>query len=84
MQKGLSKQTLFASGISILITRFSTIYHDPETAPNLMEHSMTLTTGQFAPDICLDSHLGHPIRISDFRHQKNVVLAFFPLAWTPV
>jgi peroxiredoxin len=45
---------------------------------------MALFVGQPAPDICLDSHLGRPIRISDFRHQKNVVLAFFPLAWTPV
>ncbi len=45
---------------------------------------MALQVGQLAPDICLDSHLGRPIRISDFRHNKNIVLAFFPLAWTPV
>jgi len=45
---------------------------------------MALQIGQFAPDICLDSHLGRPIRISDYRKKKNIVLAFFPLAWTPV
>jgi hypothetical protein len=49
-----------------------------------LERFMALYVGQPAPDICLESHLGHPIRISDFRHQKNIVLAFFPLAWTPV
>lgn len=39
--------------------------------------------GQFAPDFSLPSHLGHPVRLSDYRG-KNVVLAFFPLAWTPI
>jgi peroxiredoxin len=49
-----------------------------------MEHNMALQIGQLAPDICLGSHLGGPIRISDYRYKKNLVLAFFPLAWTPV
>lgn len=39
--------------------------------------------GQQAPDICLKSHLGELVRLSDFRGKRNVVLAFFPLAWTP-
>ena len=45
---------------------------------------MALTVGQVAPDIALPSHLGDVIRLSDYRGKKNVVLAFFPLAWTPV
>jgi mycoredoxin-dependent peroxiredoxin len=49
-----------------------------------MEHLMALQIGQLAPDICLDSHLGRPIRLSDYRNKKNIVLAFFPLAFTPV
>ena len=24
------------------------------------------------------------VKLSDFRGQKNVVIAFYPLAWTPV
>ncbi len=40
--------------------------------------------GQRAPDFSLESHLGHKVRLSDFRGKCNVVLAFFPLAWTPV
>jgi len=39
--------------------------------------------GQVAPDFSLKSHLGETIKLSDYRG-KNVVLAFFPLAWTPI
>jgi peroxiredoxin/glutaredoxin len=42
-----------------------------------------LTIGQPAPDFTLPSQLDKDIRLSDHRG-KNVVLAFFPLAWTPV
>ena len=44
---------------------------------------MKLQVGQPAPDFCLESHLGKSVTLSDLRG-KNVVLAFFPLAWTPV
>lgn len=40
--------------------------------------------GQIAPDFTLESHLGHNVSLSDYRGERNVVLAFFPLAWTPV
>jgi len=45
---------------------------------------MVPKVGQFAPDFTLESHLEQKVRLSDYRNQKNVVLAFFPLAWTPV
>ncbi len=44
---------------------------------------MKLKVGMMAPDFTLPSHLGSNVTLSDFRG-KNVVLAFFPLAWTPV
>lgn len=40
--------------------------------------------GQSAPDFQLPSHLGNTIRLSEYRGKCNVVLAFFPLAWTLV
>jgi peroxiredoxin len=44
---------------------------------------MKLKVGSKAPDFKLMSHLGHEVALSDFRG-KTTVLAFFPLAWTPV
>lgn len=45
---------------------------------------MVLAVGQRAPDFTLKSHEGQVVRLSDYRGKKNVVIAFFPLAWTPV
>lgn len=44
---------------------------------------MTVQLGALAPDFTLPSQLGKNITLSDLRG-KNVVLAFYPLAWTPV
>lgn len=44
---------------------------------------MTLKIGQSVPDFTLPSHLGESISLSDYRG-KNILLAFFPLAWTPI
>lgn len=45
---------------------------------------MELKAGDSAPDFELRSHRGTTVRLSDFRGHKNVVLAFHPLAFTPV
>jgi peroxiredoxin len=45
---------------------------------------MALQAGEQAPDFELRSHKGGTVKLSDFRGQKNVVLAFHPLAFTPV
>jgi peroxiredoxin len=44
---------------------------------------MNLSVGQLAPDFTLSSHLEKDVTLSDFRG-TNVVLVFFPLAWTPI
>lgn len=43
-----------------------------------------LQTGTIAPDFALENTSRQVIRLSDFRGKKNVVLAFHPLAFTPV
>jgi len=43
-----------------------------------------LHVGDQAPDFSLETHLDKKVSMSDFRGKMNVVLAFFPQAWTPV
>ena len=44
---------------------------------------MDQLVGREAPDLILPSHLGKDVTLSQLRG-KNVILTFFPLAWTPV
>ncbi len=44
---------------------------------------MKLSVGQPAPGFTLPSHLGKKVSLHSLRG-RNVVLAFFPLAWTPI
>lgn len=44
---------------------------------------MVLKVGSPAPDFSLPSHLDKPVTLNSLRG-RNVVLAFFPLAWTPI
>ena len=43
-----------------------------------------IAVGEDAPDFALDSHRGGKVTLSGFRGRKRVVVAFHPLAWTPV
>ncbi len=45
---------------------------------------MTLSVGDVAPDFELPASGNNPIKLSDFRGKKNVLLAFFPFAFSPV
>lgn len=41
-----------------------------------------LKVGDLAPDFTLKDNNNHDVKLSDFRGKKNVVLAFFPAAFT--
>ena len=45
---------------------------------------MALKAGDIAPDFELRSHRGGTVKLSNYRGKKNVVVAFHPLAFTPV
>jgi peroxiredoxin len=45
---------------------------------------MAVEVGQEAPDFELKNQHGEPVRLSDFRGTKNVVLVFYPLAFSGV
>jgi peroxiredoxin (alkyl hydroperoxide reductase subunit C) len=41
-----------------------------------------ITVGQAAPDFTLDSTIGDRVTLSQYRGQKNVLLAFYVLDFT--
>ena len=41
-----------------------------------------IKVGDRAPDFTLPDHTGKTVKLSDFRGEKNVVLAFYVLAFT--
>ncbi len=45
---------------------------------------MAVEVGEQAPDFELQDQHGTPVRLSSFRGSKNVVLVFYPLAFSPV
>ncbi len=51
-----------------------------QTAP--VAPTTHLKVGDAAPDFTLNDTAGKPVKLSDFRGKKNVVLAFYVLAFT--
>ncbi len=45
---------------------------------------MPLTIGQEAPNFTLKNQFGEEVSLSDFRGKKNVVLIFYPMAFTGI
>ena len=45
---------------------------------------MAVEVGEQAPDFELPDQHGTPVKLSSFRGAKNVVLVFYPLAFSPV
>ena len=45
---------------------------------------MPLTIGQEAPNFTLKDQFGEEVTLSDFRGKKNVVLVFYPMAFTGI
>ncbi len=45
---------------------------------------MSVEVGEIAPDFELPDQDRNPVRLSDFRGKKAVVLVFYPLAFSPI
>jgi peroxiredoxin len=64
-------------GVCLLLTTvFAAVAQQP--APP----KTNLKVGDVAPDFTLPSTAGERVKLSDFRGKKNVVLAFYVLAFT--
>jgi len=64
-----------------LLKKFQSIFQKKNKRK---DSSMALRVGHFAPDFTLENQNGEKVRLSDFRGKKNVAIAFFPLAFTPI
>jgi peroxiredoxin len=49
-----------------------------------MAATATIEVGQQAPEFELKGPHGQPVTLSEYRGKKNVVLVFFPLAFSPL
>ncbi|KGA17097.1 hypothetical protein GM51_11045, partial [freshwater metagenome] len=45
---------------------------------------MSVEIGSEAPDFTLPNQFGEPVKLSDYRGKKNVVLVFYPMAFTGI
>ena len=64
----------------------NTLKHSPPMFGGDGGFMALLKVGEAAPDFDLPAVTGerkHQVKLSDYRGQQNVVLAFFPAAWTP-
>ncbi len=50
----------------------------------MQDTTKTLKIGDVAPDFQLSTKNKRMIQLRDYQGQKNVLLLFYPLAWTPV
>jgi peroxiredoxin len=65
------KQFLLVAGMAVL-----------SMAQSAPASKLTLKVGDEAPDFELKDNNNKTVKLSDFRGKKNVVLAFFPAAFT--
>ena len=55
----------------------------PETKDQDLKVRTTVEVGSEAPDFEMRDHEGQMVKLSDFRGTKNVLLAFYPDAFSP-
>jgi cytochrome oxidase Cu insertion factor (SCO1/SenC/PrrC family) len=63
-------------------TNTSIVTHNSAASQPPAAPRTNLKIGDQAPDFALTDTAGQPIKLSDFRGKKNVVLAFYVLAFT--
>lgn len=69
------KRVIFLLVLSFCLTAIS-------TAQTPVPPSTHLKVGMKAPDFTLNDTGGKPVKLSDFRGKRNVVLAFYVFAFT--
>jgi cytochrome oxidase Cu insertion factor (SCO1/SenC/PrrC family) len=70
-------------GLMLLISLMLGCSGEEECDPAQVNNAK-LEVGDEAPDFRLQDHTGRYIALSDHKGQNNVVIAFYPAAFTPV
>jgi cytochrome oxidase Cu insertion factor (SCO1/SenC/PrrC family) len=67
--------------VSAALSASALLAQQPAAAPGL-NPQLKVKVGDMAPDFTLPDNTNKPVKLSDFRGKKNVVLAFFVAAFT--
>ncbi len=73
---------LLVAGQLAFATNSATTASTPQKEEKEKMAHTQLKVGDAAPDFTLLSNKGEPVKLSDFRGKKNVILAFYVLAFT--
>jgi cytochrome oxidase Cu insertion factor (SCO1/SenC/PrrC family) len=69
--------------LCVLAVAVATVFTATAYAQQPAQQLMTnVKVGDRAPDFTLPDHTGKQVKLSDFKGKKNVVLAFYVLAFT--
>ncbi len=73
---------LLISAVPAFAQQATTTAPQPAATPQPAPPKTHLKVGQAAPDFTLTDTEGKEVKLSDFKGKKNVVLAFYVLAFT--
>jgi len=83
MARRIIHLTMLLLTLALLVHAQETKQQQPAQGANPPAPPKThLKVGQTAPDFTLTDTTGKAVKLSDFKGQKNVVLAFYVLAFT--
>jgi cytochrome oxidase Cu insertion factor (SCO1/SenC/PrrC family) len=75
----MKRLTLLMTGAAMAA---SALLAQQQPAPQGLNPQLKVHVGDEAPDFSLPDNNNKPVKLSDFRGKKNVVLAFFVAAFT--
>ena len=82
MKKNLLHLVLFLLAATFAVNAQQTAPAPAAQAAQPAPPKTHLKVGQAAPEFALTDTAGKPVKLSDFKGKKNVVLAFYVLAFT--